>query len=71
MGWVPEGRECSDWSLHAELQPVLDTLGMQVIDWPESDSAPSTAPAPEVGGGPAGDLTGEYQLAPGTADIAP
>lgn len=32
VGWNPDGtRECSDWALHAELQPVLDTLGMRVI----------------------------------------
>lgn len=31
IGHVPEGRQCSDWAYHTQLQPVLDTLGMNII----------------------------------------
>jgi hypothetical protein len=58
---VPEGRQCSDWALHAEIQPVLTTLGMQVIHWSESDAA---GPVPEstVGGQAPLDLAGEFHV---------
>jgi hypothetical protein len=61
LGWVPGSRQCSDWALHAEIQPMLTTLGMQVIHWSESDA---TGPVPEstVGGQAPLDLAGEFQV---------
>lgn len=64
LGWDPdEDRECSDWALHAEIQPVLDTLGMQVIHWSESDAA-GTAAESVVDRQAPPPLTGEFHQSP-------
>jgi streptogrisin D len=63
IGWVPEGRQCSDWSLHAEIQPVLNTLNMQIIGWNESDASGSATPHStdeQFGAG----ISGEFSLSP-------
>lgn len=73
MGWVPDGRQCSDLALHAELQPVLNTLGMQVIQPSESDSAPTLAPG-AFGQSSSGqrnpELSGEVRLTPANGNNA-